>query len=385
MIKAIQFTIIILSVAIVSFAVGYFILPLSLPPSKLVNHLLSATTFENIVGFCTAVGSLATFGTLVYLILQNKEHKAHEAQQIKMWNEQNEMLCFQKYQTHRDEFFNLIDSIEARYEGIFVIQHKNRLYRRLFPRNSFVGTLYDYENETLCTDNPFFAFESVVDEYKKETSVLKLKEKELRASEIADEAIRNAVYKLDLCTCKLLNLFELECVLSPTLGFVHDGDFVVMDGLSPFMQIGRLVDIINEFRQFANMPPYYGKGGGFHQPIAVAKNVIPYYINKNEHSSRTIFGENLVVALLELQEIIESLDGRELEDMVISYIKPLDFFVHKSLLNNFDYNIETIANELCSRVEKLRVSCKDEIDNHTEINSKLIKLASDLKIISSKG
>ncbi|WP_305817921.1 hypothetical protein [Photobacterium leiognathi] len=380
MFKVIKFLFITVIVAITSFTVGRYIFPFLIE----LSNLISAITFQNIVDLCTAVGSLATFFTFIYLILQNKEQKAHEEQQIKMWNEQNEMLCFQKYQTHRTEFFNLITSIEERYEGIFVVKHKNRLYRRIFPRNSFVSIQYNYESEALCADNPLLAFERLVDRYKQETAILKLKKEELQTSKITDENIRRAVYELDLCTCNLLSLFELECVLSPKLGFIHDGDFVVMDGLSPFSQIGKLIDIANEFRQFTNMSHYYGTGGGLHQPLVVAKNVIPYYLNKDDYTSRTIFGDNLIVLLLELHEIIESLDD-ELAHIIISHIKPLDFFGYNSLLNNFDYSIEMTANELHSRVTKLLTYSKSEIENDPQNHKKLIKLSSKLEKVISKS
>ncbi|WP_305844008.1 hypothetical protein [Photobacterium leiognathi] len=115
---------------------------------------------------------------------------------------------------------------------------------------------------------------------------------------------------------------------------------------------------------------YYGTGGGLHQPLVVAKNVIPYYLNKDDYTSRTIFGDNLIVLLLELHEIIESLDD-ELAHIIISHIKPLDFFGYNSLLNNFDYSIEMTANELHSRVTKLLTYSKSEIENDPQNHQKV--------------
>jgi hypothetical protein len=392
MIRIIGFTLTTLSAAIVSFVVGYFFIPFTtklnsflLSLSKFITYITDISSFQTFIGLCTAIGSLATFGTLVYLILQNKEQKAHESKQVKMWSEQNEMLSFQKYQTHRVEFFNLISSIENRYNGIFIVKHKNRLYSRLFPKNSLVNIKYNYENEILCSDNPFLIFEDVVDAYKNETKILKLIS-DCQLSRVDALGVNKAVYELDLCTCKLLNLFELECILTPKLGFIHDGDFVVMDGLFPFRQIDRLISIINEIRQFANMAPYYGTGTGtgtgFYSPVESAEKVIPFYLNKNNNSTREVYGASLIVTLLDLQKLIKSLSDTNLSGCIASHIKPLDFFGYKALQDNFNHDPELVTSELRIRVKKLTISCAEEIDKYPIAQTLLAKIGFELDTVN---
>ena len=372
--------------SLIGFVLGYLLIPiidelstLLFTLSILISHVSDRMTFEKLIGLCTAVGSLATFGTLVYLIIQNKEQKAHESKQVKMWDEQNEQLCFQKYQAHRAEFFNLISSIEERYKGIFVVKHKNKLYKRLFPRNSFMVTIYNYEREILCSDNPFLIYENVVDKFNKETNILKLNNDESRSLEPKD--IDNAVYKLDWNTCTLLNLFGLECIETPKLGFVYDGDFVLMNGLSPFSQIDKLMSIANELRQFANMPPYYGTriGNSFYSPLVVAKKVIKYYMSKK--NSRKIYGSNLIEILLNVYEIIDLTDDETLKELIMDYMQPMYFLGHNNLLNNFNYNIESVTIELHSRLEKLNTACADKIEKDTRVKLLLAKAYRDLSAI----
>jgi hypothetical protein len=371
----------------VGFALGYLFIPfindnelntLLLVSFKYLNDISNIMTSQNIIGFFTSLGSLATFGTLVYLIMQNKEQKNHQSKQVKMWDEQNEQLSFQKYQTHRAEFFNLISSIEVRNNGVFVVKHKNKLYNRLFPRNSFVDTRFNYDNEILCTDNPFLVQETVLDEYQKETNILKLNDDECLSLEFKN--IENAVYKLDLCTCKLLNLFELECIETPKIGFVHAGDFVVMDGLSPFRQIDRLINITNEFRQFANMPPYYGTktGNSFYSPLIVAKKVIQYYMDENNCTSRSVYASGLTMLLLKIHETIGLIGDEKLKGLITSFIQPMDFLGHNSLLNNFNYDIKSVTIELRSRLKKLNVSCAVEVEKDTALKTLLAKIDTDL-------
>ena len=388
MVRIIGFVLIMISAAIISFVVGYFFIPFTtklnlflISPSQLITYITDIISFQAFIGLCTAIGSLATFGTLVYLILQNKEQKSHESKQVKMWNEQNEMLSFQKYQTHRVEFFNLLSSIENRYNGIFIVKNKNKLYSRLFPSNSLVDIKYNYENEILCPNNPFLIFEGVVDTYKNETESLKLSS-DCQLSRIDALDVNKAVYALDSCTCKLLNLFELECVLTPKLGFIHADDFVVMDGLSPFCQIDRLISIINEIRQFANMPPYYGAGVGFYSPLESAQKIIPYYLNKNNNSTRDVYGASLIITLLDLHKMINYLSDTNLCGCITSHIKPLDFFGYKALQDNFNHDPKLVANELRIRMEKLSIDCAEEIEKYPIAQKLFVKIVSDLVTVN---
>jgi hypothetical protein len=389
MLKIIKFMFHFVSASLIGFILGYLVIPifdvlstLLLTSSILLSHVANFMTFDKVISLFTAVGSIATFGTLVYLIIQNKEQKAHESKQVKMWDEQNEQLCFQKYQAHRAEFFNLISSIEERYKGIFVVKHKNQLYKRLFPRNSFMVTIYNYEREILCSDNPFLAYENFVDKFKKETNILKLNDDESRLLESKD--IEDAVYKLDLSTCKILNLFGLECTETPKLGFVYDGDFVLMNGLSPFSQIDKLMSIANELRQFANMPPYYGTrmGSSFYSPFVVAKKVIMYYMSETNITSRRVYGSGLIMVLLDIYEIIDLSDDERLKVLIMDYMQPMDFFGHNNLLNNFNYNIESVTIELQSRLEKLNTDCADKIEKDTRVKLLLAKVYRDLDAMS---
>ena len=43
--------------------------------------------------------------------------------------------------------------------GVFVFKNKNKLYCRLFPKNSFAKIQFNYGKEILCYDNPYLIFE----------------------------------------------------------------------------------------------------------------------------------------------------------------------------------------------------------------------------------
>ncbi|MFM5237606.1 hypothetical protein [Aeromonas veronii] len=330
-----------------------------------------------------AAGSLATALTLVFLFYQHVQLKERqdkqEDKQADMWREQNEIILFQKYQTHRNEFFSFIGVIEDRYRGVFVFKNKNKLYCRLFPQNSFAKIQFNYGKEILCYDNPYLSFEDEINTYVRAAKIL------AQDSILSDEnrgEVYNAVYELDLCTCKLLNLFELECVLSPKLGYVHYGDFVVMNGLSPFEYIGRLISIINELRQFANMKPYFGSGSiGFYSEITVSKKVVSYYLS---NGFREIADSDLILILFEMDDLISFLRNSELFDFVLSYIKPLDFLGHMALENVFNSDAQKIINEIHDRFSRFVLSCEEQLSRCVLEKERLTKFMFNLEGIKRK-
>lgn len=94
----------------------------------------------------TAMAALGTVLTLGFLIYQNIElrrsqqeetlkREAHEEKQQNMWNEQREMLVFQKLQTHKSLFNDLLDELEKRFCITFF--DRTGLYKKIFPSNGF--------------------------------------------------------------------------------------------------------------------------------------------------------------------------------------------------------------------------------------------------------
>lgn len=92
------------------------------------------------------LGSVGTISTLAFLIYQNTsqakeirderaKREAHEAKQQNMWNEQREMLIFQKLQTHKSLFNDLLDELEKRFCITFF--DRTGLYKKIFPSNGF--------------------------------------------------------------------------------------------------------------------------------------------------------------------------------------------------------------------------------------------------------
>ncbi|MGI2169472.1 hypothetical protein ACROAE_04650 [Shewanella sp. MF05960] len=84
------------------------------------------------------------------IVEQNKRQIAFERKQQKKWDNENEMLNFQKYLSHVKLFEDTLEAIEARFEIQFL--DKNYLYRNNFEKNSINNTTLSF-NEGNDTAN----------------------------------------------------------------------------------------------------------------------------------------------------------------------------------------------------------------------------------------
>ncbi|ENY8010253.1 hypothetical protein ACF1UB_001239 [Vibrio fluvialis] len=111
--------------------------------------------------FFTSLGSLATALTLVFLFVQNMsqakelkeerdDRKAHEDAQKNMWQEQREMLTFQKLQMHKSMFNDLLNEVE-RFHGVSFYDRVG-LYKKCFPNNN-LGHFNDTLQSSLSNKN----------------------------------------------------------------------------------------------------------------------------------------------------------------------------------------------------------------------------------------
>ncbi len=66
---------------------------------------------------------------------ERKKREEHEKKQQEMWAQQNEILIFQKYQIHRQEFNAILDRFELKYPDLFV-EDRNSLYELIYKTNT---------------------------------------------------------------------------------------------------------------------------------------------------------------------------------------------------------------------------------------------------------
>lgn len=99
-----------------------------------------------ISAFGTVLAAVGTVFTLWFLIYQNasqaeelrqerKNRKDHEDEQKNMWQEQREMLTFQKLQMHKSLFNDLLNELEVNHGIKFY--NRTELYKNIFPDNNF--------------------------------------------------------------------------------------------------------------------------------------------------------------------------------------------------------------------------------------------------------
>lgn len=134
-------------------------------------------------GSFTLLSSIATLSTLWFVIYQHNKNIEHQKnvfdQQEELAREQKEIIRFQKYQTHRELFQDLLTSIESKFDHKIKFHDTHSLYCKIFPNNNFdkcdyVIDLTDNEssilndfvriaeslNKNISSDAP--AFESII-------------------------------------------------------------------------------------------------------------------------------------------------------------------------------------------------------------------------------
>ncbi|WP_419736512.1 hypothetical protein [Pseudomonas sp. COR18] len=107
-------------------------------------------------GAFTLLGSVTTFGTLVFLLIQQRRNeesqRAQETQRQeaqdkhdKVISRQLEAQTFEQYLKHREVFFDRLESLEATFNHTVRFTNKDALYQWIFPRNCPTHCSYDVD------------------------------------------------------------------------------------------------------------------------------------------------------------------------------------------------------------------------------------------------
>ncbi len=91
-----------------------------------------------------AVGSIATAATLGFLIWQ------YFFKQKELLDRNIEVINFQKYQIHKQLFNELLDSLESSFNDEVRFIDRGRVYKDIFPSNSFDATSYQINLDNEC-------------------------------------------------------------------------------------------------------------------------------------------------------------------------------------------------------------------------------------------
>lgn len=112
-------------------------------------------------GAFTLLGSVTTFGTLVFLLVQQRKNDEYQRiqeddrQEVQKKHDevilrQLEAQTFEQYLKHREVFFDRLESLESTFEGEVRFTNKDALYQWVFPNNC--PTYCSYVVELSATD-----------------------------------------------------------------------------------------------------------------------------------------------------------------------------------------------------------------------------------------
>jgi hypothetical protein len=208
----------------------------------------------------TAIGSIATAGSFLYIILDNRKIReaqlaqetrqiAHEEKQQGMWEEQKEMLVFQKYELHFKMFNQLLDNLqsEERFRGIYVFRERSQSYQSLFPFNNLSTCEFNMSALHNSSSHPLLWIEEQLKELS--DAMLQI------VNTPAEEENKLEFYN---------KLFSITRTLGATIGDVDLAGNVRIGSMehNTFFNLPRALDcwfaltsIINEIRRFVHLPP----------------------------------------------------------------------------------------------------------------------------------
>ncbi|AIW21159.1 hypothetical protein F0267_14080 [Vibrio coralliilyticus] len=100
-----------------------------------------------IVKSIASIGSIATAGSFIYIIVDNRkirkaqkeqEHRQieHEKKQQDIWSQQYSTLNLQAYETHFKQFEQRLESLVKQHNNVYRFNNPFELYKQLFPSNS---------------------------------------------------------------------------------------------------------------------------------------------------------------------------------------------------------------------------------------------------------
>lgn len=244
----------------------------------LQNSIVSNSLLDAKVGLgdlATWTAALCTFGTLIFLVQQNIQlHKdqnrerlnreSHEKKQQEMWHSQSEMFAFQNYQMHRQEFENLLRSIERKYDDSIHFYDKARLYLDIFPSNSFRHTHYDLSEESKSI---LFTVSKIVESQSKHL-----------ANMIASDNYSQSNL-LETSTQLLAEHLKVKFIGPSKPGDISNHTCKILNFIHPTEYLGRLVNINNDLREFACLPTVYLEhSSSIERPLSLA--LARYYLEE---------------------------------------------------------------------------------------------------------
>ncbi|MFP8845380.1 hypothetical protein ACLILW_16990 [Shewanella baltica] len=100
-------------------------------------------------GVYTFFASLASLATLIFLLYQYYSQKDY---QQRLAVAQLEIINFQKYQAHYQQFLLVIDNLEQDVNYNVSIINRGDLYKKLFPKNSFEQVSYKVDLNEMDVD-----------------------------------------------------------------------------------------------------------------------------------------------------------------------------------------------------------------------------------------
>ncbi|MEH6464675.1 MAG: hypothetical protein V7771_12295 [Shewanella psychromarinicola] len=170
-----------------------------------------------LAGAASFLGAIGTVGVMLLgikqfkiqqtqIVAQTKRQDNFEEKQDKKWAKENEILNFQKYQIHKEEFRCEMLRFEKRTNGIYEIYDKDLLYARCFENNN----LSDTELSTPCNERQ-------EDKYNYLDNLIE----KLSNIQSIDKKGHNYIINLNISVGSFIQHAFIESIAKPMNGYVY--------------------------------------------------------------------------------------------------------------------------------------------------------------------
>lgn len=221
-------------------------------------------SINTVVQFAISIGAIATAMAFFLAFRQSqnlakRQIKSEErqnlidAKQQEMWEAQQESIAFQKYQTHKLMFNDMLDAIERKYDSTLIFFDRDNLYTSIFPENNFSVCLTkapildtnDVKDNHLASIA--VSFRNIIAEISKIEA-----KKDYRNTKGAVDTLHNV-----MMLCSLLNL---KINTTPVLGDISFGQgFLLGNIFKPSTTFQQLTFVVNRIASFSEHPSLFNE------------------------------------------------------------------------------------------------------------------------------
>ncbi|MEZ8542329.1 hypothetical protein AB6C74_05750 [Vibrio splendidus] len=321
----------------------------------------------------------AAIGTIGSLIMLNRQHKQNAKHQERVWKKQEESLDFARYRDHKEQFEQLLRTLETKHDGFYAFKDKAKLYLDLFPNNSPRNEFSEYKYKLTMADlketHPLSSAWKNIDKVDRilRTHGAGVFIKDAHGDRFEHSPNPLPIHQIEHTIFKTAGSLGLRCNRVPKTGDLINTDEVFANVFNPMVMRNHSSDIFESLNEFCGLESRRKKGV-IYSPINIGFELLYYYRQDDTpHYNQINSGYYHVVDILfTLDRFIKLLHDSH----------PFAIFVRKSCTLNFDDQslLKQIDDKARVRhyLNQVSIALRDIIENKDENSIEVSLRASEI-------